>query len=403
MIKSTYGKIVVILLSVMISTLSFFSAACTEPPIAQISSDKDYVTTKDTVTFYDNSSGEIVSRIWNFGDGETSSEQNPTHTFKNKGNYTVTYVAENKGGQSSAVLNVDVIAAPVADFEVEKLLYCTGENIQFNNKSSGDITSLSWDFGDQTSSIDENPIHDYYYNSVFDVTLNVSNELASDSKTIQIETLRPVRADFSITEDSIRHSGKPIQFIDESKEIVDSWYWDFGDGTTSTEQNPIHVFEEQGIYDVTLTASNEVSSDTYSFKNGGLTISNLEITTQICSSVTGLDEYTIRPDAIFSSKEKVYIYIEVTGYKEIKTNQLYESWVRIPSIIFRSPDGQTQVITLNFEGHMYSTEPNGRMFFTIWLSNFESGSGQYQIMTLVTDVLFNENRNTIVTSTFTIK
>lgn len=64
----------------------------------------------------------------------------------------------------------------------------------------------------------------------------------------------PLAAGFSARPYQVR-PGRPVQFTEFSNGAIVSWLWDFGDGTTSSERNPVHVFAEPGTYDVTLTVS----------------------------------------------------------------------------------------------------------------------------------------------------
>jgi PKD repeat protein len=138
--------------------------------------------------------------------------------------------------------------------------------VQFTDNSFFGPTSWAWDFdGDGTvDSTEQNPSFTYSTPGVYNMSVTVSNSAGSDTITMTgyisvDEPISPV-ADFSV--DSI--SGPvpvTVHFIDQSLNSPTSWLWDFGDGSTSTEQNPTHVYSDIGEYAVSLTVSNSVGSD----------------------------------------------------------------------------------------------------------------------------------------------
>jgi PKD repeat protein len=135
--------------------------------------------------------------------------------------------------------------------------------VAFTDASKGRPTSWSWDFGDGSSSTTPSPVHTYTQAGTYSVTLTVRNAYGSDTETkagLVIAGGKPV-ADFTVNE-RIGVAPFTVTFTDLSTGNPTSWQWDFGDGTTSTEQNPTHVYEREGAYDVTLTVSNSYGTDT---------------------------------------------------------------------------------------------------------------------------------------------
>jgi chitodextrinase len=130
--------------------------------------------------------------------------------------------------------------------------------VTFTDKSvdedGGEIVSWLWDFGDGGSSSEQNPVHTYAMNHTYSVTLTVTDSdgaVASDTRQVVLVNAEPVvDFEYRFVEDLAVH------FIDKSVDpdgIISSWAWDFGDGTVSSEQHPIHVYSELGEYEVTLT------------------------------------------------------------------------------------------------------------------------------------------------------
>jgi len=147
---------------------------------------------------------------------------------------------------------------PVADFSSSITSGNAPLDVLFTDKSTGTPTSWNWDFGDGTNSQDQNPIHTYTSAGNYNVTLKVNNANGETSKTGTITVLQnselPV-ADFG-TNATQGSAPLAIQFTDLSQKAV-SWNWDFGDSSSSTDQNPVHVYENPGDYNVNLTVSNE--------------------------------------------------------------------------------------------------------------------------------------------------
>ena len=230
----------------------------------------DYSTTDQTADFTDTSSdsdGSIVSRSWDFGDGNGSSAQNPSHTYASAGTYTVTLtVTDDEGAPDSASQSVTVAVsnqAPTASFNH----YTVNQTANFTDTSSdsdGTITSRSWDFGDNNSSTAQNPSHDYGSAGTYTVTLTVTdNDGAADSTSQSVTVTAPNQAptaSFSFTTSELT-----ANFTDGSSDSdgsVVSRSWDFGDGNGSTSQDPSHTYASAGTYTVVLTVTdNEGAAD----------------------------------------------------------------------------------------------------------------------------------------------
>jgi PKD repeat protein len=150
-----------------------------------------------------------------------------------------------------------------ADFEADNTSGAAPLAVQFTDLSTGSPTSWNWDFGDTASSDEQNPLHVYNAAGTYSVTLTTSRNGTSDTetKTDYITVWEAVIADFT-ADVTTGTSPLEVQFTDLSTGSPTSWNWDFGDGGTSTEQNPAHTYFDEGTYTVTLTASNGPSSDT---------------------------------------------------------------------------------------------------------------------------------------------
>jgi PKD repeat protein len=134
-------------------------------------------------------------------------------------------------------------------------------DVQFSDGSTGPVDSWAWDFGDGAVSSDQNPVHSFSSGGTYSVTLTVSGPGGTDTESQQVVVVEPPEspvADFSFEQVP---GSLGVSFTDDSANDVDSWSWDFGDGGTSTVQNPMHSYAAAASYDVTLTVTGPGGSD----------------------------------------------------------------------------------------------------------------------------------------------
>jgi PKD repeat protein len=214
------------------------------------------------VQFTDQSTGPVVSWRWNFGDGASSSTQNPSHTYNNTGSFTVTLTVSGGSGQSGSVSHtITVTSAPQPVNAVFSANPTSGQaplGVQFTDQSSGPVVSWRWNFGDGASSSTQNPSHSYNAAGTFTVTLTVANsagQISSASHTITVTSApQPVSAHFAANPTS-GQAPLGAQFTDQSSGPVVSWNWNFGDGSSGTDQNPYHTYSNAGTFTATLTVT----------------------------------------------------------------------------------------------------------------------------------------------------
>jgi PKD repeat protein len=242
------------------STVGRVSVSIATPPTPPpaVVADFSYAANTLAVTFTDTSSGSPTSWKWDFGDGSKSTEQNPVHLYSVAGNYNVTLEATGAGGTSTrtkfVTLSTGTPVAAAFDYEVDPN---NPMNVQFFDRSTGNPTSWSWEFGDGSTSSARNPMHTYPAGSTYTVKLVASNAYSSGTVSRFVNTAPSApTADFDWDA-----TGKTIQFVNKSMNAT-SLEWDFGDGTKSTETNPSHEYANAGSYPVTLTAKNAGGSAT---------------------------------------------------------------------------------------------------------------------------------------------
>jgi len=126
---------------------------------------------------------------WSFGDGTTSTDKNPTHTYSGAGKYTVGLTVSNAAGSNSVTksshINVaTALKAPVASFSASSTSGKVPLKVTFTDKSTGSPTSWRWSFGDGTSSTSRNPVHTYSKIGKYTVSLTAKNAKGSNTKTM---------------------------------------------------------------------------------------------------------------------------------------------------------------------------------------------------------------------------
>jgi len=149
---------------------------------------------------------------------------------------------------------------PIAAFTATPTTINAGQSVQFTDQSTNTPTSWSWTFGNGTTITTKNPSHIYSSPGNYTVTLTATNSFGSDSETktnyitVNFAGSPPVAA-FTATPTNIT-PGQSVQFTDQSTNTPTSWFWNFGDGSTSTTKNPSHIYTSADTYTVILTATN---------------------------------------------------------------------------------------------------------------------------------------------------
>lgn len=222
---------------------------------------------EDSAVQFSDLSTDYDTLAWDFGDGGSSTATDPSHAYANAGPYTVALVAT--GPFSSDIETksnyIIVEAIPAIDFSASPTSSCPGNSIPFTSTGSGQVSSYAWDFGDSGTSSQANPAHTYSSPGTYTVSVTATGNCGNDteSKTDYISIASPPTADFEADTQSAC-TGDTVSFTDLTAGTATAWFWSFGDGDTSTAQNPTHVYDQSGTYAVSLTATGPCGSDTES-------------------------------------------------------------------------------------------------------------------------------------------
>jgi gliding motility-associated-like protein len=311
----------------------------------------------------------IKKWLWDFGDGEFSTDQNPVHSFAASGDYIVKLMVEGETGCQSDVITqtVHVIALPLVNFNTS-LPACETKEVTFTDISStveGAIVKWIWDFGDGTAIEEKSAAtpfpHTYLAVGTYKVILKVKTDKGCESvafeKNVLINPLPIVN--FGVPEICIADSF--AQFTDSSS-VADgkalTYLWNFGNPSSnalnsSTLKNPTHRYTVAGDYMVTLTVTSEsgcVTTEVRTFKVSGavptakfLVLNN----TDLCSNREVVFRNTSFVD--FGNIGKIEWYFDYGGdlsFKLVDENPVPGKEYRILYPMFSSPASKQFIVRM---------------------------------------------------------
>jgi len=229
------------------------------------------------VTFSDNSQGTITQWLWDFGDGTTLQvkgdhprERNPVHSYLSNGSYNVTLTVSGPSGRDTFTWPGCITVGPRPPLarigaEPQRADYAPLA-VTFTDTSPGDITGWSWDFGDGSSSSEQNPVHSYLKQGNYSVRLTVTGPTGKNTVEDPVFILVGPFAPAAHFEAIYTPHPAPcsVEFQQYSQGTITQWSWDFGDGTTSTERKPVHTYQRDGNFTVNLTVTGPAGSSTKS-------------------------------------------------------------------------------------------------------------------------------------------
>lgn len=263
------------------------------PPVSAFSGDPLSGMAPLQVQFTDRSTGQPTVWQWDFGDGFTSSERNPVHTYPEAGSYTVTLRAINSGGSGSArkssyisVTSQQAVTTGqpaesqlISSFSYDRVSGPAPLTVQFTDTTTGGPkTAWYWKFGDGTTSYIQNPAHTYTAAGTYWPELTVTTTSgnawsmsgpisvmpAVATTTVTVTAIPTVAGSapqaFIAYDTDLGPAPLTVTFTDLSTGSPTSWSWDFGDGATSTTRNPVHTYTTGGSFYVRLIVGNSYGS-----------------------------------------------------------------------------------------------------------------------------------------------
>ncbi|AKA36092.1 PKD domain-containing protein [Flagellimonas lutaonensis] len=213
----------------------------------------------------------IVSYAWDFKDGGTSTEADPVYTFNSSGTYDVELtVTDNDGLTDTDTVTIQINGANLPPTAVAEATPLTGESplqVTFTGSNSTDdvgIVSYAWDFIDGGNSTEADPIYTFNTPGIYDVELTVTDgEGLTDTDVVTITVNAPNQAPTAVAEATPLTGESPLQVTftgsnsSDTDGTIESYSWNFGDGGSSTEADPVYTFNTAGTYDVELTVTDD--------------------------------------------------------------------------------------------------------------------------------------------------
>ncbi len=224
-------------------------ASFTASPLSQMYPER-------TVTLVNTTEDRNWDYKWYFGDKTISFEKDPlSHNFPEADDYTISLVVRGEHCSDSTWLTIEILPhPPVAQFQPVQP-GCVPLTIQFENTSSYS-TSFLWEFGDGAISNKPNPEYTYYESGIYRIKLTAFGDGGIDTYSTNNDVYVLPRAFFELAPRYVYVNDKEVHFFNLSDNGA-VFEWDFGDGTTSDEFNPKHLYSQEGTYDVTLSVWTE--------------------------------------------------------------------------------------------------------------------------------------------------
>jgi PKD repeat protein len=208
---------------------------------------------------------------WNFGDGQTSTSQNPSHTYSTAGNYSaVLTVTDNQDVTDTGSISISVTTAPAQLIATASASPTSGQaplTVNFTGGATGGTPpySYSWNFGDGGASSAQNQAHTYTAPGSYTTSLTVrDNSGASDTEYLNIIVTSAPHLLVATASATPTSGPAPLEVSFTGSAAGGappySYSWSFGDGSTSSLQSPTYTYSISGAYTATLTVTDSTSS-----------------------------------------------------------------------------------------------------------------------------------------------
>jgi PKD repeat protein len=366
--------------------------------------------------------GTNLSYNWDFGDGTSSSETNPIKSFGSQGIFTVTLTSGLGGCFSTATKQVFIspsVYGPAASFKVSNSIQnLAGNSFNYINDTKylgpGWVLKYYWKLGDgQIDSVNNSVFSKVYnYADTFEVKLIVLSSTGCWDSTSQKVIVVPVPiSNFGINLNTCNN--RTVSFID-STTMATSYYWEFGDGDTSTMAEPTHTYGKDGVFDVSLTINGNLRTSktisiasypnpVYSYTSNNCS-NKFKFEAQDTSSFytylwrfgSGLinDSTIYNPEIDFTADGKVYLeYMVVSGGKciSVAPKDSINAFMGVKAGALVSSSnlcGSDRVITNNsVGGNAFQLSLDGTPYsvYTTPVSFNNLGSGDHQLRFVASD------------------
>ncbi len=307
------------------------------PPVAKFTAAAE-VCADTGLKFTDQSDGagkSLTSWNWTFGDGSTSKDQNPTHTYLVSGTYTVVLTITNESSCSPVTTTqiIKVLKRPVANF-MQQTVSCAPPVVQFTNTSianDGSIVKWIWDFGDGKTEERTSGAafeHTFVASGSYSIKLKVVTDKGCESDLLTrviIVSPSPVAA-FTLPEVCLQDAFAQFtsqSTISDGTEAQFSYLWNFGDRVTSTDKDPKHKYTTAGNFTVSLTVTSNSGCSTV-----------LSSLFTVNGDTPKADFEVQNSNSLCSNKEVVFKNISSVGIGVITKLEWFYDYVNAPAVKF---------------------------------------------------------------------
>jgi len=290
------------------------------------------------VAFTNSTNAGTWTWLWKFGDGTTSTVENPSHTYTALGDYEVTLIVSNTNCSDSIKHTVRVVPIPpVADFAPIpsgcEPLNVAVVNTSLHTETPG--TTYFWDFGDGYTSRSQNPTYTYFDPGTYRVELTVTGPGGTSVKSQVVDVYPSPIANFKVAPEFVFVNDEKVRGFNLSQG-ADSWVWEWGDGDTSKVEQPFHKYMEPGVFDITLWAYSDNGCFDKFVLSPGVTVEpagDIRFSTVFTPNKDGEIDLTELPEGGTQIDQFFFppIREKVTGYK-------LQIFNRLGVLIFESHD-----------------------------------------------------------------
>jgi len=221
-----------------------------------------------------NAADGSLTYSWDLGDGTTSTDASPTHTYAKEGEYNVVLTLTDSAQRTATSNTLTIYVSESANVDVS--ISATPNNgtapltVSFTSDVSGGTRPYTfyWDFGDGNTSTEEDPTHTYDQSGIYTVQLTVT-DFTSRQTTMELTVTVKSDTTMEVLIKGTNMTGSiPLKVTFDSTILNGTgpyfYTWNFDDGTTSTQANPTHVFDKPGTYEVTLSVEDSLENVTMS-------------------------------------------------------------------------------------------------------------------------------------------
>ena len=286
--------------------------------------EKEQACTGEKLKFVNTSNYKGTKWAWEFGDGTTSAESNPEKIFTKVGNYTVKLTVTD--GECSQTVSRDAYVSVRnginTSFTSDVSSSCNQPvSVKLKNNTPNSAVVL-WNFGDGTVSTKPDAEKVYAAAGNYKVSLEVTDSTGCTAKKESEKVIHALKPMARFMADTFACAGYQVKFTNFTPNAA-SYLWAFGDGQTSTEKNPMHVYKQNGRYSISLTAYGDGCDSTVIMKDY-VHVDTLKVDFEMTASAQ-----TLVPPFIYNFKNKTnaanvkYMWDFGDGYTEASANPVH--------------------------------------------------------------------------------